>query len=376
MIPVSFLALIVVGQVNLDTPAPAIESIRHSYLSALTPIFTLDCEMQLEFERVKPDPLEDPAARHDIAHVHLYRKGNWRALYSEFIDGNQEPCVATWRGFDGNLYGNWTKSLRPAETQDWLPGGVLKAEKDNDLYESFTIDRLTGETLTAGDLPLSQLLQDPDAKIVGSKVIAGVNCLEVTFPRHMPGRMYPELKTVETTVWLDPEHSYLPRLIQRRIFYPDSTPTQLHEFETTEFGNFLGVDKQTYTLPITGQNRNSRTRTNLKLVRATINGPLSDQLFKPEFPPLSEVVQSLPGQPSQRVIVGDPRARELAEAAIMERALEQKRRARPSIMIDPPSARPRDARGWLSSPWFQFLIALIVVGAFVSGVRLWRARSC
>lgn len=384
MFNVACLALALAGPVDFDGPLPTIETIRNSYQSALTPIFTLDCEMHLDLENVKPDPLQNASVRYESADLHLWRKGDWRALYIEFTDGNHELATANWNGYDGSLYARWTKSLQPAERQTGFPGGILQAEKDNNSYETFTVDRLTGETLSAGDLPLGLLLEDPGAKVVGRKDISGVTCVEVSFPKHMIGRMFPEIKTAETTVWLDPAHSYLPRLIRRQNHTssgPD--PRQTHEFETTEFGSFIGEDKQKYTLPVAGVNRNSMTKTRLKLVRATINGPLSDQLFKPDFPPLTEVYQKLPNQPPQTVIIGDPEEHKRAQAAKFERArqLNQEDENRnqkikpPSNSIDAPSARPTDAGGWVSSRSFQFLVGLVVVGMLVVGVRRWRTRG-
>lgn len=366
----AIITLIVVSTGSADDQLPTVETIRKSYLAAITPIFTLDCEMRLEFQSLKQDSLKDSAQRFDSANVHLWRKGKWRALLNEFTDGNGQPSTAVWYGFDGNLYGRFSMSLRPTEKQEWLPGGALQAEKDNNLFESFTIDRLTGETLGAGDLPLIALLSDTEATVVGRKDISRSSCIEVHFPRHMSSRKFPEMKTIETTVWFDPKQSYLPRLIHRLVHH--ASPPQLHEFETTEFGQFVGEDKQTYTLPVAGENRNLMTRTRLKLIRATINGPLSDQLFKPDFPPMTEVVQELPDQPPQRVTVGDPEERQRAQDAINARA---EKKNPPLVTIKPPSAHPRDSGGWMSNSWFQFLACLTIVGILVFGIRAWRMRE-
>lgn len=374
MLKVACLAFLLATARDPSSPDVSIEAIRDIYQSALTPIFTLDCEMHLDFEPVHPNPLQDPANRYESAEFHLWRKGSWRALHVEYTNGNHQPVTANWNGFDGTFYARWTKSLLPQGEQNGLPGGILQQEKDNTSYEAFTIDRLTGETLNAGDLPLSSLLQDPGATVVGRKDIAGASCVEVRFPRHMIGRMFPDQKTTETTVWLDPTHNYLPRLIRRQNFTSaGADPRQLHEFETTEFGTFVGEDKQAYILPVAGERRSFTTRTRLKLVRATINGPLSDQLFKPDYPTLTEVLQKLPNQPPRTVISGDPIAHQRAHDQIIQRALQKQ--SVPSVPVKAPSARPRDAGGWWSSPWLQFLACSLVVGALVVGVRMWRTRS-
>jgi hypothetical protein len=369
------LAILLLGN---EEPTPTVEVVRNSYISTVSAIFTIDCEMQLEFEHVKPDPLKSASVRYDGARVHLWRKGSWRALYSESIDGNHEPATAVWRGFDGTLYGRWTKSLRPIEQQESLPGGMLQAEKDNNLYEYFTIDRLTGETLSAGDLPLGVLLADPEAKIVGRRIIGGASCLEISFPRHMAGRKYPNLKNVETTVWLDPAQFYLPRLIRRTI-YPmqDTDPPQVHEFETTEFGKIVGDDQQSYTLPVAGENRNSVTKTRLKLLRATINGPIPDQIFKPTYPDKAEVLKTLPNQPPERIVIGPADEHQRAHDAFIEKARQRKGTQEQSTTKNglPPSASPKDAGGWMTSRWWSYLAGTTVVGAFVVGVRAWRARN-
>jgi len=372
MLHITCLALLLASPLD-SSPDPSIESVRNTYLAALTPIFTLDCEMHLTFEPVKGSPRQDPSDRYESAESHLWRKGTWRALRVDYTNGNHEPTFANWNGFDGSFYARWTKSLGPHEQQMGLPGGHLQVEKDNASYEAFTVDRLTGETLSAGDLPLGALLQDPGAKIVGRKDIAGVSCLEVSFPRHMVGRMFPELKTMETTAWLDPAHSYLPRLIRRQNFTSaGADPRQLHEFETTEFASLTGEDQQTYILPAAGEHRSFTTKARLKLVRATINGPLSDQLFKPEYPPLTEVLQKLPNQPPRTVISGDPAAHRRAHDEILERAVQKE--YPPSVPVSAPSARPRDARGWRSSFWVQFLACSLCVSVLVVGVRMWRTR--
>ncbi len=374
MLKIACLAFLLATPRDPSSPDGSIETIRDIYQSALTPIFTLDCEMHLDFEPVRQNPLQDPATRYESAEFHLWRKGNWRALQVEYTNGNHQLTTANWNGFDGTYYARWTKSLLPHDQQSGLPGGMLQQEKDNTAYEAFTIDRLTGETLNAGDLPLSSLLQDPGATVVGRKDISGVSCVEVKFPRHMIGRMFPDQKTVETTVWLDPTHSYLPRLIRRQNFTSaGADPRQLHEFETTEFGTFVGEDKQTYSLPVAGEHRSFTAKTRLKLVRATINGPLSDDLFRPQYPALTEVHQKLPNQPPRTVISGDPLAHQRAHDQIIQRAREKQ--SAPSIPVKAPSARPRDAGGWRSSPWLQFLACSLVVGALVVGIRMWRMRS-
>jgi len=367
--------LVLRGQLaSADEELPSIETIRKSYLAATTSIFTLDCEMELKFQLVKPQPQKDPSQRFDSARAHLWRKGAQRALLYEYIDGNGEGAVANWYAFDGEIFSHWSKSLRPAESLDWLPSGSLQAEKQNHLYETFTADRLTGETLTAGDLPLGVLLADPQAKATGFKEISGSNCVEVHFPRHMAGRMFPDMKTVETIVWLDPKHSYLPRLIQYWTHY--ATPPDLYEFETTEFGRFVGEDQQTYPFPKAGESRNAMTITRLKVVKATFNGPLSSQEFKPDFPPLTEVLKDLPGRPKEWVVQGDPREREQAIFAIHTRKQrDAEAKKGPSVMTTPPSALPHDAGGWLSSGWFRFLACLTFAGVLVFGVRVWRTRN-
>lgn len=375
MLKTAYLAMAFAATVSADSELPSIEVIRNTYNSALTPIFTLECEMHLDFENVRPNALQDPAERYEAADLHLWRKGNWRALYVEYTNGNHELANANWNGFDGTLYGRWTKSLQPQELQSGLPGGILQAEKDNTSYEIFTIDRLTGETLSAGDLPLGMLLENPETKVVGRKDVGGVSCVEVSFPKHMIGRMFPEIKTAETTAWLDPAHSYLPRLIRRQNHTaqgPD--PRQTHEFQTTEFGSFIGEDKRAYTLPVAGESRNIATKTRLKLIRATINAPLADQLFKPDYPALAEIHEKLPNRPPQVVVIGDLSAHQRAHDEIMQRAVAATH-AKPSVLVTAPSARPRDAGSWRSSRWVQFLGCLLVVGIVVVGVRVWRSRS-
>lgn len=364
--------LVLLISVAADVPVPAIETIRNAYLAAITSIFTLDCEMSLDFELIKPDPLNSPDTIYTSASVHLWRKGNWRALQVESMDGNHAPATVVWYGFDGSHYGRWTKSLRPSDQQDWLPGGVIQTEKDNDLYEYFTIDRLTGETLSAGDLSLGRLLSDPGAIIVGRKVISGVACVEVTFPRHMVGRKYPQLKTVQTTAWLDPAHGYLPRLIRREI-YPEegSKSPRLFEFETTGFRTVVGLDQRQYTLPSTGEYRNSVAKTRLRLINAAVNGPLEDRFFKPEFPAMSEVVRTLADQPTDRFIVGDPSEHKRAHDAIVAKVQQRESPKSSSISAPAPSARPRTSPGW---GWLRFAVALLIVGGAYSGVRIWRSR--
>lgn len=153
--------LLFAAPVAAEPPLPDIALVRAKYLAAVTSIHTLDCEMRAEWtptKRLAPVPPETALV---AANIHLWKKGTSRAMSIEAFDGNGLPSIATWRGYDGKLYGHWSKPLKSKELQPWLPGGHRGGEKDNLLYEEFTVDRLTGETLFAGDLPLGQLLANP-----------------------------------------------------------------------------------------------------------------------------------------------------------------------------------------------------------------------
>lgn len=337
-----------------EPPLPDIAHVRARYIAAVTSIHTLDCTMRITWSHTKRHAPKSLADQHVAADLHLWRKLQARALLNETFDGNGQPSMTTWRGFDGTYYADWTKPLKSRDLQPWLPDGHISTTKDNFLYDEFTIDRLTGETLFAADAPLGSLLSTSDARIAGWDDIDGHPCVKVTFPRHLKTRKHANQLVIETTAWLDPNFTFLPRKIEWRDFSDGSGALpRLSSQTTTAFRRCDGEDKRGYIIPSAGLRTTPLVTGSVEVQDVVINGVISDDRFQPEFPPFTEVTESLPGKSPRVRIVGNPQQRrellqKINDATKIRLPNDRKSTgtmSQPTTINppSPPSAAPQDA---------------------------------
>jgi hypothetical protein len=377
---ISFALLLTVSMAVGDSTVPDLETVRARYLATVTSIHTLDCEMRQTQERPQRDLSPAPEAAFTGANLHLWKM---RALLKEHINGRGQVSMAVWRGFDGRLYAHWTASRLVTEEEPWSPGGTVKAEKDNLLFEELTVDRLTGETIHAGDFPLTKLILQPGVRIIQMEDVDGSLCVKVAVPRHARSRLAPDQLVVETEVWFDPEHQFLPRLIRWRDFSEgEQIAPREYALRTTRFERVRGEDGGTFTLPAAGEQSTAGFRSTMELVRATVNGTLDTATFRPVFPDSTEVHEELPNQKPRRRIVGNPTERQLLEQKSIDAALKgvspkstqsTKQSVTPPQKSAPPSAHPQDDHAAYWRTVWQTVGATVCGLACLFGWRAWRS---
>ena len=363
--------LVWVEMARAESPLPDIASLRDRYIAAVSAIHSADCIMECEWQPIRSSEGVDPADLFSGAEVHLWRQGTSRAFLTDYNDGNGDRSMQSWYGFDGKLYCHWTRPLKPKEVQPWLPAGQRSSEKDNVLYDTFTFDRLTGETLGCGDFPLSYLLSQSAAHVETWEEIDGHPCVRVVISRHMKSRRLPEKRSIDTTVWLDPEARYLPRKIEWRDFVDGfERPPLIYSQTVTEFTSYTGADGSSLVLPSSGHRTTPLETATVKILSLTVNGLLSDEIFRPDFPPMTCVLDELSGQKPRRWIAGDAEehARQFAEILkITDRQaagqiVPNAGVVPPPVVTAAPSAAPQDA-AVSSTPFTAWLWGGGIIGA-------------
>lgn len=361
-----------VADAQAERPVLDIASLRDRYVAAVSALHSVDCQMYCEWKLIRPAVGIDSADLYSGSHLHLWRQGTSRAILTDFIDGNGNPSTRSWHGFDGKMYCTWVRNRSSPDRQPSNPAGMRSHEKDNLLYEGFTFDRLTGETLGAGDTSLAHLLSLPAAHVDGWEDIDGHPSVRVVIPRHIRSRRLPDELTTDTTAWLDPEVRYLPRKIEWHDFQRGfDRPPFVDSQTATDFTSYSGADGSVVVLPSAGYRKTPLETATMKVVSLTVNGPLSGDLFRPDFPPQTVVLDAFSDRTPHRWTVGEQAQQppEDVKPTAPQTARPEVKRSKVALSIPAPSAAPQDARrtsdSWRDWRWSAPLIGLVSITVFV-----------
>ncbi len=283
---------------------PDLSTIRRQYEQTLSAFHTIDCEMKTTQNGIKNIPGEPPSPVFIHSNIHLWKRAERRSVQVEFIDYRQVISIEKNLRFNGSLYASWTVPRDLGDAPKWSPGGTMSSSKDNALFETFTIDRLIGSTLYAGDFPLQHLLAMPGVIVEKIDLIDEAPCLKVCIPRHVRSKKIPNLMNAETIAWFDPAVGCLPRLIRNRIFQSETDEhPQEYDFRTTRYEKIVGADGVRYVFPMAGRRTGSKIDESVEVVRIEINREIDLHQFEPKFPLGSEILVKIQGLAPQRIII-------------------------------------------------------------------------
>lgn len=322
-----------------DPSLPSAEAVRRQYLATVSSLHTLECRYvvdQPDLQAAASIPEENRYTR--LEHV-LLRDGTRRALTQKAYNPAGLLLITSWEGYDGKTFArhNQEEIDRPRVT--YLSNGLLTSERINSLYDSLSPDKLWGEGLGAGTVPLSDLLTNENPRVIQWAEVDGFPCVEVAFDRHRATDRAPDQRRMETTVWLDPAHGYLPRRIRQlgHSTSDDSPPSEIN-FKTTRY-EMLSVADGTIPFPWEGESVSRLGNIRLRVTEATSNRHFPLTAFQPAFPEGTFVREELAGRPPRTYVIGKdpgPERLERRREGNHEKAVQQA-----SLSTSPPpSARP------------------------------------
>lgn len=347
-----------------DSSLPSAEAVRLQYLATVSSLHTLECRYvvdQPDLQAAASIPEENRFTRLEYV---LLRDGTRRALTQKAYNPAGLLLITSWEGYDGKTFArhNQEEIDRPRVT--YLSNGLLTSERINSLYDSLSPDKLWGEGLGAGTVPLSDLLTNENPRVIQWAEVDGFPCVEVAFDRHRATDRAPDQRRIETTVWLDPAHGHLPRQI-RQLSHSTSGDRPASEiiFKTTRY-EMLPVADGTIPFPWEGESVSRFGNIRLQVTEATSDRHFPLAVFQPTFPEGTFVREELAGRPPRTYVIGkDPgperleRRREKSGGMALQQA--------PQSASAPPSARPANQVETLPTHWLvggsgAFLVSIVL----------------
>ncbi len=346
---------------------PGLDAVISEYVQAVSSLRTIDCTYRIDIKPLEPKPDDEkPMKAMDVRFVRdglkvAMRVSGESGAEKKLIEGNKS--IEMWVAFDGEKYSEWSESRAvDAANGYWPPRGVITAEAPTMMKAIHNMDTFLGKRMVIGPMDLESLLKRSEARITGWDKISGNLCLRVELGEHSRSAKDDSLRA-HTVVWLDPKHSCLPRRMLSTFVGKTKRTLEIgvDTFESVADGGGSGV----LWLPKTGFVINSTmTRSDFQFHSISINHPLSDYEFIPQFPQGAWVGETVAGRPNTRFLVGTKEFRRtLDERATLP--LETKVISATEVAAARQlSARPQAASGiW----WFISAggIALLLVAAVI-----------
>lgn len=364
---VAVLLFVAGAELWAEEALPELEIVRSSYIQAVTGIRSIDCQ----FTTKKIGDTRKHSGQDEHGSILVYRVRYARDQRRRMVSRESESKAGktglrTWAAFDGKSYASWAESLMDnAEQGYFAPWGRISPETPSDLNFPETIDQFLGHRLGGGEVSLDRLIMGRETRIVGWEVVGGHRCVHIELPQHAPMAKNPN-HVWKTDAWLDPEVAFLPR----RIFMSSVRNGKMtREVVIEEFERFEGGGERDFIfLPKNAVWMGGGITRRTTLEKAVVNQPLSDALFRPEFPIGSLVHVTIPGQPDRTYSVGGDEIRKALVAKSTQKPPPVAMPAAPGAIPDARPVTPGNSVGVVLFRVAAWMSLVIVVGMIA-----WRA---
>jgi hypothetical protein len=282
------------GPLNALDRLPSLAVIKAGYLDNITSIHSLEYDYENRWEVLEgiPDGILPPGGDPTVLRTgHYAQSGRKIARRDTSHSRSGNSIVDSWFGYDGVLFRNWRESRIAEPGQYQLPQGKVGSVQPSGLRD-FNLAHFMG-TLLGKDGSLGTLLEHAGVTMAGLEPIGGIDCIRLEIPAAAWGastRVYGD-----TTVWIAPQHGYLPR---KTLFRGREDGTVYGYFETLDYQVVTTPENRKIWLPRSGlSNNHGCTQNTLVVTNTRVNHPIDDAVFEVSFPVGTYVAEEIPGQP-------------------------------------------------------------------------------
>ena len=298
---------------------------------------------------------------------HDWAESHDRKLLIAFATERQRTPQNFLQSFDGAkaYYYSWAgNSPNP---------GTLKISKALDRYSSaITPNRLLGRTIAVLDCSVLDIVDDPAASLAGKEAIDGQEYWRV----NLDGVATATTRAT-VSVYLDPQHDYLPKRISI-----DRTIKGRDYRMSCEVDEFSRVsDKETSSdrwFPIQGTLYQPHGRHMLSISEILVNVALEDDRFRPTVPDGTRVYDWTTGE-EVASIAGGRRARDEIAKKRAEDAKRELANKKDALAKARDEGAPLDVSAqngwWGSRATFYASIGLITAGLLIGLVRFFKSAA-
>lgn len=319
---------------------PTLAAALRSELSSIASI-------EVKYEKIFHDPKRQTPSAEEIEWA---EQGDWRLLTRFRKRVGRQPASLM---FDGTSWNSYTWD--PAGER---PGRITTGNALAGSYWSASIPAQFIGSRVAGGQSLPELMQLPEAELVGRENFDGHACWKVHIPIFQGRAGEPH----QLAAFLDPEYGFLPVQITVRVAdgHQDSEPLRryfrtwtIHEFMRVKDGTTAALRwfPKEMTLDQVGNKKHT-----YRVASVQINRPIGIDRFRPHAPD-GTVVTDLSALGGARIFVqgGNPASDSLAQRAARD-ALD-KLRAQPPNSLPGMDARPRPPA---NAAYIVFTISIFV----------------